>query len=502
MNTKIYAHYKILVKLTAILMVLALICIGFWSCKADPSGETNGRDSTPTGGSNSMNGSEDAGNTETKVKHDLPDNLKFSGETFNILYPLEWPAISNYSFAESLNGEIFNDAMYNRVLAVEERLDITINPIGKGTISTIYSDMQTAARSGMNEYQLVLAHSFVGLQSIFTGGLAANFQKMPNIDMNKPYWYKWINEDLTFNGIQLAAANSFIMMNPCVMLFNKDMIMKYDLGDPYGLVDNNKWTWDAFAEMAKAVTLDLDGDGVYTDKDQYGFAAPPLNFLTRAILQSSGMKSVYYVEETDSLELGIENERFYALMDKLHDLFYVGNQTFVGTHLGNASDPLSMTTGRVLFFPIPLVNANEFRASDINYGILPYPKASEDQDRYWMITDSGHLVVPKDANLELTGAVCELLAYESYTNVLPVYYDIILTLKDTRDDESRRMIDIIYDGLVIDIGKTLGDNHAMAGAVGTLINSKTTNYASFIEANKSAFLNVMNKTIDAIKAGE
>ena len=48
-------------------------------------------------------------------------------------------------------------------------------------------------------------------------------------------------------------------------------------------------------------------------------------------------------------------------------------------------------------------------------------------------------------NLEMTGAVLEVLACESYNRVVPAYVDIVLTTKMTRDTESEQMIPIILD---------------------------------------------------------
>jgi hypothetical protein len=56
------------------------------------------------------------------------------------------------------------------------------------------------------------------------------------------------------------------------------------------------------------------------------------------------------------------------------------------------------------------------------------------------------MTVPKTAGLELSGAVTELLAYGNHKDVLPVYYDVILTSKIARDDESLEMLEIIYSG--------------------------------------------------------
>ena len=46
---------------------------------------------------------------------------------------------------------------------------------------------------------------------------------------------------------------------------------------------------------------------------------------------------------------------------------------------------------------------------------------------------------------ELVGATLETMAYYSSKLVLPKYFDIVLTIKSTRDIESEQMIPIIKD---------------------------------------------------------
>lgn len=92
---------------------------------------------------------------------------------------------------------------------------------------------------------------------------------------------------------------------------------------------------------------------------------------------------------------------------------------------------------------------------DINdqYGILPYPKYDEEQDGYHTNDRSGLMCIPKTVgNPELCGKAVELLAYYSNDTVVKAYYDITLDGKLSRDEESKEMLDILFDGVVYDVG--------------------------------------------------
>ena len=75
-------------------------------------------------------------------KDDLPETLNFGGEKIGILY---WNDITQQEFeAESMTGELINDAIYERNLATEQRLGIKLGFTG---IPSFAPELFRAARS-------------------------------------------------------------------------------------------------------------------------------------------------------------------------------------------------------------------------------------------------------------------------------------------------------------------------------------------------------------------
>lgn len=74
------------------------------------------------------------------VDPELPEK-DYDGRAFNILYP-EWSLYNNYYFAEEDNGEVVNDALYDRARRVEEYFNIDFSYITLGYIETIYPAVQ------------------------------------------------------------------------------------------------------------------------------------------------------------------------------------------------------------------------------------------------------------------------------------------------------------------------------------------------------------------------
>jgi hypothetical protein len=55
-------------------------------------------------------------------------------------------------------------------------------------------------------------------------------------------------------------------------------------------------------------------------------------------------------------------------------------------------------------------------------------------------------------NLEMTGKIIETLSAESHKQLVPAYYEVALKIKYSRDEESVRMLDLIFEGVVYDFG--------------------------------------------------
>ena len=74
------------------------------------------------------------------------------------------------------------------------------------------------------------------------------------------------------------------------------------------------------------------------------------------------------------------------------------------------------------------------------------------------------------------------MAYHSKP-VQEAFYDITLTGKFTRDEESREMLDIIFENITYDIGKAFG----WGGYIAQMLTATQQNkgFAALVEANKS-----------------
>jgi len=111
-----------------------------------------------------------------------------------------------------------------------------------------------------------------------------------------------------------------------------------------------------------------------------------------------------------------------------------------------------------LFYVTSMGIVPQMRAMEADFGIIPFPKADETQDRYLTRTGSaGWLKIPPTHALDpvRTSIIMEALAAESRNTTVPAFKETSLRTKFARDDESAEMINLIYDNIVLDLGDLL-----------------------------------------------
>ena len=435
------------------------------------------------------------------IKEDIPD-LDFKGRQFTIIYPT-WSMYNDYYFADEELGEKMNDSIYRRTKNIEERFNTTINPVTNGYIDTINPAISKAVKAGSDDYQMALTHCLSGVVELSTNGLVADWNTLPIVDFTKPWWNQRMNETMSVDGILLTAVSDFIIFDPNVIYFNKRLAQELDVGDIYQIVRDGKWTWAKLTELAKLASKDLNGDGKFDKDDQYGLVTH-VGWMMESAIQSC---DIYISKMGDGgyLVNNLNTERYGNLVYMLYELFHVGNQTFLGNW--DANNPAAvyesqvpMSSDRAFFHVDPLSAGKRYRAYEVEFGILPFPKYDEAQKDYLSLSWNGFMMIPRTADPETVGAVSEALAAESYRLTVPAYYDVLLTSKVARDVESTEMIDIIYKGAVYDFALNFGNWETLTFSVSNLLGSKKApDYVSFMEKNEGKFNKQMERVYDKIR---
>ena len=156
-------------------------------------------------------------------------------------------------------------------------------------------------------------------------------------------------------------------------------------------------------------------------------------------------------------------------------------------------------TGNSLF----LGYASEIRQlqqiDTFEFGILPYPKWDMDQDGYRSRSRNGFMCVPKSImNPDMVGDVLELMGYYA-TDVKDAYYEQLLGVKTADAPDDTRMLDIIWESQVTDMGYILRDrssNLDQLVSIPAVTCEKGNHVASTIKANVKPARKYLENTLN------
>lgn len=422
--------------------------------------------STPAvtdGGADTASATEDT-IEDTSLKTALPDDLDFGGKECNISN-VETESWMTQMTSEGENGETINDAIYRRNLILEDKLHVKLTELRTGS-DDLQSDVKKLHAAGDDTYEIYSLTDRYGLAQAQEGGIIP-MQEVPYIDLTREYWAQDLNSDISVGGKLYFSygdynLSSFESVN--ALLVNLEMNARYDLEDPYDMVLNGSWTLDKLHQNMLAVVQDLNGDGKFDDADQYGITSHPKQVLPNFWI-ASGLKTIE--KDSDDLPyLSLEgNEHFASLYERILDMMWNGNVYFNSSKLPDYADNTLFINGQVLYNIVRVAFMKYYRNMDVNYAIIPYPKEHEEQDSYYSRFEGGvvNFVMDTCSDIEMTGAVLELMACESRNILVPAYYEDVLKGKYARDEKSTEMLDIIYGNRVCDFGDTFWSNSIRDG---------------------------------------
>ncbi|MCL2814911.1 MAG: hypothetical protein FWD23_09960 [Oscillospiraceae bacterium] len=429
-----------------------------------------------------------------RIKENLPE-IKFDGYEFKVF--VEEYGTPDIEADEEI-GEIFHDTIYRRNRIIEDRYGVEFKTISE--IQTSYAaKIKNEILSGNAFYDLALCHGR-DAANLSLGNLWADWKLFTYIDMEKPWWDQELIRSLSIGEkvfLMSGDFNNYSFKMTSALVFNKNMMTSFGMSYPYELVREGKWTSAAFQGYLKDVTRDLNGDGVIEwATDQYGFvsweADSPYSF-------SFGFGSKIVVKDEQNMPvLSMDIPLHIKIVEELYEIFTV-NQSFVCTGaMGWGKDYEVFTDGRALFLDIKLDQiVTMLKAMTDDFGIVPIPKLDESQKDYLSFVNchSTLMCLPvTNGEYDRTGIILEALAAESYRKVTPAYYDVVLQIKTTRDEESADMLDYVTRNRIWDMGYVY-DIGGLTGYSNQLILSKSTNFASYYEKNESAAVKRLEKMI-------
>ena len=476
-------------KLIAVLLAsLVLVC----SCAQSVDDGTSGKNSA------------DANDTTQAAETEKPlETVDLDGFELRILnYDKTWFTWANTDMdAEELNGEILNDALFNRTLKTEQNFNAKVN---FEYVKSTHDVIGPLVFAGDDVYDMAMLFD-AAIDDAIASGWLGFWDELGTINFEDKHWDADVFKLYNFNGRQVALDGAFSLYNYSTRhcyAFNKRMLTDLNVGyNPYDLVNDGGWTLDKLYEIASAAVRDTDGDGNITVKDTFGISGTVTRHYS-ALLAGSGVRYVDKDAEGMLYFTVARDEYAVSVIQKLVEL-NVGNHIYSsGTNDIGGGDETLFRNGHTLFTAAYINEVSALRDMDDDIGILPPPKFTEDQKRYYSLVEGGALsVILKTLNperYENVGILLNALAYYSRQDVIPAYIEVLLKSKVSRDEESASMIELIFDSSFYDLGTGVWSSIIKNNYTSKIFLPRSTNVASVTASIESQATAVIDEFMEAV----
>ena len=446
------------------------------------------------------------------------DGVNYDGRSFRIQSSADSTDATNANeFIEgsgSLNGEIVNDAVFERNAEAEELLNIKLEFTQSDyTYSNAESSIRTFVMAGDDLYDLIINddRSLIALtdENIFYN--LANHGE--NFDLTRSYWYTDTMDDLV-----LVPGHSYVMAGDFFLdclasahcLFYNKQLCENAYGDPEyldNIVLEGGWTYDKMTQTLNENYVDLNGDGVRQEGDQFGMYAHDYWGCLIAFVGSAGID--FIDRSGDEPVISFNNDRSVAYAEALNTL-YRCDGNLVG--IKDSSD-MNMGLRNLFGNKLSLIclyqrlnDLSKMREFEFDVGPIPYPKLYETDKYFTSIHDTTEMgaipITSPDINFD---TVCiEVLSRETAKGVIPVYYDQALKTKYSADLKVAQMIDLIHDNFgssfVLCYNQALGDS--MLQMFTDLVGADSTDFASVYKRKEKVLKKMCDKMVNAILAND
>ena len=469
-------------RLSAMFLAALLAMSTLASCGGD-GGAKNDTDPADVTTASGGDGETSSGESDETTIAPL-EKRDLGGRTINAFIRTEW----DYEFVidEESVGDTVSDAIYERNRAVEDKYNCKLNFIEQngawGSHTDFTNTIHNSVVAGDGEYDFIAGYQAVLVMNILNGDLM-NLYDVPNIQPDAPWWTQAGVDALTYNGkcFEIGGDISVSLLEGInCMFYNKKIAEDFSSPDFYQLVRDGKWTHDKMLEVTKGVYQDLDGDGVKSSGDMYGFTAG--KYYIRPFVVNYDTPTI-----SKTGELIWNNEHTINVVERIVDFSVSPDVLYTED---NETDAMKIfSDGRALLFEHSLGISSKLRDMNDDFGIIPLPKFDENQAEYKTTTknDVSMMCVPITASdLDVSGFVLEAMCRESTDTVAKAFYETALKGKYARDDESLEMINLIRQTLTFDFGWVASMATGVSGAqYQVMVEAKNKNFSSWYAANET-----------------
>ncbi|MBE6613127.1 MAG: hypothetical protein E7632_11610 [Ruminococcaceae bacterium] len=445
--------------------------------------------------------------------HYLTLEADFGGKTFTMLgvASKEHPFFQNFEiYVEEENGDVVNDAVFQRNQIIEEKYNVTIKQDlvetpNAANNTAIFKRIQTEIMTNDKTFDAFFIPSR-DAALVMQSDYCANLLDIDSIDMTESYWNQVMAEALTINDELLLASSDFSLVDKkrtYIVSYNRELLSTLSDADLPDMVREGTWTFDNFNKLASLASRDLDGNGEYDWKDQWGIGMGAQNDV--ALFYAAMGGRVVEADKDGTPIIVADNERNTNIAEIIYRAFmetqttaFNAKQNRVQTWIGSGcpvAAPTSVASylfqnGRSLFSCAVVQSLPSYSdVEGLDYGIVPFPKYDEQQKDYYTLFETwGALLmgIPVTSDdPEFPGFMLEVLSGYSTDTSYKAYVETASKIKYIYDEDSAEMLDIVYKGLMVDVG-VMYNFGGIFNPIADLMLAPSFNYASRYAAIKDA----------------
>ncbi|MBQ2707004.1 MAG: hypothetical protein IJF67_01965 [Clostridia bacterium] len=413
--------------------------------------------STPSADTTAASGDTTAP-ADTALTDGLPDT-DMNGFEFRILSStqdaLTWANCQLDSEGE--NGDVINDAIFLRNTKTEDRFNCKI-------VNTtmdwreVNSQYQSLVLAGDNPYDIIMQ---IGTNVMNNIEYMSDLHILPHVDFEADWWNPRATKMFSLGEKQIAASSNMSLGGVSTancLIFNTRLYN--DLGYDktlYDYVREGSWTTDKLFEVAADAVTDLNGDTIIDKNDRYGISGTTKSFHHLLVI-GGGMNYVSKNAENFPQFDAPGNEKLVSFFEKVVNAEIKTPALFATPANPDTEDfPVDFASGGALFHVSWAHNiSSKYRDMADDFGFIPAPKFDKNQKEYYANMANSELVtLPRSfdkARLDNIGMILEALSFYTQQEIIPVYKEVLVEGKLTRDEDSLEMLDIIFGGITYDFG--------------------------------------------------
>lgn len=434
-----------------ILMLLALVTVmSVVACQ---------KDDDPT---QNNNGTEEKVTDEPSLIDQLP-TVTYNYTDFTLLMMDSEDHIDDMIMKEVTSTSAAVDSkVYERNEAIMERYQIELQYVAKKQGDEFKAAVIGAESAGADVYDVVVGHG----RDLFEGVISGKYidwYEMEYLNLKSPWW----NQNV-LNSFTHPTSGKVYVMNgdlsylsvgsTSALFFNKKMIADASLTSPYDLVESGEWTFENYKIMATQVGATFPENESKNDIENgmFSYATSRWKGPYAVIIAAGGAGLV--LKENGTYDIGYNDELIGTAFSKWREFVLETNSVhWDGAGSNEQAIREAFMADRVCFQDDDILCAAIYKTSEVDYGIVPWPKAAEGASYCGKIgSGTNSFAVMRNVsedNLSRIGLILEAMAVYGHVEVIPYYFDDILCLQGAKDERAREMLQLIHNNLVVDFSE-------------------------------------------------